>query len=120
MFVFVTQANKKFQKNFGPFKCVTGIQMLASGNNYPNAIIAPYAAFPLILHWRSRAFGVAWYAAMLQGALMQGQLGATENTKIAGFSSFVFFIAPFRAFREQCSDVNCHYRSIFTTNLVPL
>ncbi len=44
---------------------------------YPEDLVTPYAAFPLLLHTHLRPYGLAWYIAMLQGAKMQGPLGSS-------------------------------------------
>ncbi len=49
-----------------------------------NDVIAPYAAFPLLLHNATRGYGVAWYVAMLRAGKMQGPYGATGAYKISG------------------------------------
>jgi hypothetical protein len=52
--------------------------MLGTKTVISNDIIAPYAAFPLMLHNKTRAYGLAWYLAMLQGPKMQGPMGASD------------------------------------------
>jgi hypothetical protein len=36
------------------------------------------AVFPALLHHATRSHGLMWYLAMIQGAKMQGPLGATS------------------------------------------
>jgi hypothetical protein len=53
-------------------------------NSFNATAITPNSAFPLLLHPTTRAYGVAWYASVLQGDRMQGPIGANARIDTSG------------------------------------
>ncbi len=66
------------------------MQELASANITTYDIVTPHAAFPALLHNATRAHGLAWYLAMLQGSKMQGPLGSSDSYR-TGMLSFNYY-----------------------------
>jgi hypothetical protein len=75
----VTEPSNSALNTFPNYVSAAGIQEIASQPVQTNDLFTPYGAFPLILHPTSRGYGLAWYANMLQGPLMQGPQGSTES-----------------------------------------
>jgi hypothetical protein len=82
LFAAVTNVTESSNAALNPlpaYVSAAGIQEIASQPVQTNNLFTPYGAFPLILHPTSRPYGLAWYANMLQGPLMQGPQGSTES-----------------------------------------
>lgn len=84
-----------------------GVPGLAQEKNLRNDVVAPYAAFPMIL--ANMKAGVVWYWSMLRGPKMQGPYGATESIstdgkRIAPMLTWDGKVLPILALAGESSD----------------
>jgi hypothetical protein len=61
-----------------------GIPSLAYYKPSEQNVVMPHAAFPLLLQSKSRNFGVAWYATMLNSTVSQTSVGQMDTIQMTG------------------------------------
>ncbi|KAM9972183.1 hypothetical protein ACTFIW_003540 [Dictyostelium discoideum] len=82
LFASVTNVTEINQNN--GYVSATGISEIAFQQQVTNALITPYASFPLFLIHDQPSLGLSWYYTMLNGPSMQNPFGSTESVNIIG------------------------------------